>query len=206
MYKAYDDPWGQKESYSSDISTRIYFALLQQLHLQVKPTNQSYGKSPDDQSAEFSILDIGCAQGYHSKLFRQWKPRSIYVGTDISKTVIEQAAFMHGANKTIFETDDCRVRNNAYQDGFDLVFSSKTLYYVGPEIDRVIGNISTYLVKGGYFSFIYNQRDDSFSNQWLTYEKLRKILRGNKFEEVSFTIAKLNAEEDVAIGFYQRLF
>lgn len=88
----------------------------------------------------------------------------------------------------------------------DLIFCAKTIYYVSPEIDIVLKNIDAYLKNNGLFVFTYNQRDDSFSNKFLTYELLRiKILSYGKFEEIHFIEMNRFSSEKKIIGMYRKI-
>ena len=190
MYANIDDPWDQFKSYKDDIPTLSSFYLVHSLfpHLQTKTIN---------------ILDIGCANGYHSSEFHRYFPNSHYYGTDISATIINKAKSQFSGPTTSFLVDDCRIRNSSFVGKFNIIFSSKTLYLVSPEIDSVLKNIITYLLDGGLFVFVYNQREDSFSNQFLTYNLLRQTLANSVFRESLFVEYHLDFSESLAVGIYQ---
>ena len=88
-------------------------------------------------------------------------------------------------------------------NAFAIIFSSKTLYYCAPEIDDVIENCCNYLVENGIFAFIYNQTNDSFSNQWLTYDLLTHKLLMRGFNMVDLVIYKCRSNENICIGIFQ---
>ena len=55
--------------------------------------------------------------------------------------------------------DDYWVYNSNFKEKYNLIFSSRTLYYLAPEIGKVIENTKLYLSKkneGGTFTFVYN--------------------------------------------------
>lgn len=190
MYREIDDPWGQEENHKNDQSTMAAFHFLANIFSNLN-------------SNTLKILDIGCANGYHAQNFIDlFGNKTSLVGTDISKTVIKKAKLL---NKNLtgvqFVTDDCRVSNPLFKKKFDLVFSSKTLYYVAPEIDKVVLNIKSYLKNtGGIFLFVYNQTSDAFSNKWLTYEGLREIVLLAGFKEEIFVELNRFSLETTAIG------
>jgi 2-polyprenyl-3-methyl-5-hydroxy-6-metoxy-1,4-benzoquinol methylase len=191
MYKEIDDPWDQKKNESSDISS--YLAIHSLLFHAVK-----------NNSTISNVLDIGCADGYHKKLFESIFEFQIdYYGTDISTTIINKAKT--NTNSSNLYVDDIREYNESFYNNFDIVYSSRTLYYVAPEIDQTIDNISKYIKLDGIFCFIYNQTKDAFSKKWLTYEKLRIKLILNGFKELMFIELDRYSEETVAIGIFKKV-
>jgi len=98
--------------------------------------------------------------GYHSKRFIKDLNCKKYLGTDISKTIISKAKkenlYNAGTIDVNFIADDIRRFNTKFINDFDIIFSSKTLYYCAPEIDDVLDNSFKYLLEGGFFEFIYN--------------------------------------------------
>ena len=154
------------------------------------------------------ILDIGCAQGYYAPnlLSMSSFEKSLYVGTDISPTVVFKADCPLSLKSRVkYVLDDIRVFNHNFRAKFDLIFSAKTLYYVAPEIDQVLKNIKAYLFNNGLFCLTYNQREDSFSNRWLTYELLRKKIITIGFVEKLFVEINRLSVETFMIGIYQKV-
>lgn len=191
MYQRFDDPWQQRKNKDVDIVNNSAFYFLKQT-LRSRKIN--------------SILDIGCAIGYSSRelLSLSNNKKCIYTGIDISQTVINKAKTIFPGNKFKFIADDIRILNRNFVSQYDLIFSSKTLYYVAPEIDRALTNIELYLSKGGIFCFVYNQTKDAFSNRWLTYTKLRNKLLKMNFIEKGFVEINRFSYEVCAIGIYQK--
>jgi len=185
MYQNIDDPWEQEKNYNKHLIDKISFCSISDTVKIIKP----------------SILDLGCANGYHLKCFNEIYDDYIYTGTDISPTVIEKAKTnLKNSGLLIknasFAPDDIRIKNPEFVNKFNLIFASKMLYYVAPEIDRVLDNINDYLLDNGFFSYIYNFRDDAFSSQWLTPDILRKKIIDLKYsEEVYIEMNRYKDEE-----------
>lgn len=196
MYKNIVDPWDQKRDEDSDIAVSIAIHLLHHI-------------SSSNGLPIKKIMDIGCADGYHARKLRYLfssDSTSDYLGTDISRTVINRAkSYTKDYNfDCTFAVDDIRKYNSRFQSRFDIVFSSRTLYYVAPEIDAAIDNIGSYLSKNGIFCFVYNQSKDAFTSQWLTYEILRDKLIDGNFAERSFIELNRYSDEVTAIGVFQK--
>jgi len=158
MYKKVKDPWNQKKNNKLDIHFLIIVALFKKF----------YKKG-------CSILDVGAAGGYlkeHLKGFKSFK----YLGTDISKKVAK--------NKKNIIVDDIRIFNKNFVNKFDFIFILKTIYYVSPEINKVIKNLKKYLKKNGILIISYNLKKNSFTNKYLTDAYLRKKLKKLKLVEL----------------------
>ncbi len=190
MYQEIDDPWDQKKNQSSDISS--YLAM-----------HSLYFNTVKNNSNVKNVLDIGCADGYHKKLFDNIFENQIdYYGTDISTTIINKAKKNIKCDNLY--VDDIREYNESFHNKFDIVYSSRTLYYVAPEIDSVISNILRYVRNNGVFCFVYNQGKDSFTKKWLTYEKLRNKLIISGFDEIKFIEIDRYSDETTAIGIFKK--
>ncbi len=190
MYREIDDPWGQRENDKNDILLETALFLLKKYSERSKiSVNQ--------------VLDIGCADGYHEKRFMNLYPEAIITGVDISETVINIAANKYKNEKrVVFQSNDIREYYSKFSNKFDIIYSSKTLYYVAPEIDEVLNNIGSYIKPNGVFCFIYNQTSDAFTNQWLTYEGLRAKLLGRGYSEHAFIEFGRFGDESTAIGIF----
>ena len=197
MYEEIEDPWGQNKIAGEDISIVIalraisYFVLKKNISVK-------------------NIMDIGCADGYHLKNFSdnlKLSEKGRYFGTDISETVIKRAI---SESKTSFfqldfefHVDDIRKKNKLFVDKMNVIFCSRTIYYVAPEIEVALDNITSYISKEGIFCFIYNQKEDSFSNKWLTYESLRGKLLDRGYNELLICKNFCFSDEITVIGVYQ---
>jgi len=198
MYQHVEDPWDQRKAHRDDLVNNMAFEILK--HWSLQQTHQIK-----------RILDIGCADGYYAPfLMRATQQQSVsYVGSDISSTVIERAkkSFLNdsvGAEHAEFLVDDIRVLNPHFVKTFDLIFSAKTLYYVAPEIDQALRNITEYLNVGGILCFTYNQTPDAFTNQWLTYDLLREKILKAGYNEQYFVEMNRFQSETFAIGVFQK--
>ena len=194
MYKNINDPWGQKKKAEEDLYNLIAFAYLEKL---IKNKKLIYSDNP-------TILDIGCGPGYHAEKLKNIVG-GVYLGVDISHTVIEEAS-NHENNSTRFEVLDIRIFEEKMMCDFDLIFSSKTLYYVSPEIDIVISNLKKYMKVGGIICFVYNESDQSYSSKYLNYITLREKFLDCDMEEVGFVeIDRLKGAERCAIGVFRKI-
>jgi len=190
MYKVIKDPWSQEKNSDSDIHFLSACCWLQQF---IKSNTFKIE----------SILDIGCANGYQSEGLVDSTKAKYYTGIDVSSTIIQNASVKYGSCNRIFEVNDISKYNQKYKLKFDFIFSSRTLYYVAPEIKQVLENIDAYLKPKGIFCFIYNQKPDSFTNKWLTYKKLDKFLK-KLYTRIMFAELSDNSDECIAIGIYQK--
>ena len=193
MYRAIEDPWNQNSNYTKTDKDFLFFQLLLENYLITKNDN-------------FSVLDIGCANGYHLNYFMNIKGFKQYYGTDISSTIISKAI---KKNKDLikkgvvnFTCDNIIQYNKKLSSRFDVIFSGRTLYYCAPEIDSVIKNIEDYLKPSGVFGWIYNQTDNAFTNQWLTYDLLMTKLRHNGFQLIDSILLNYRQKEQICIALY----
>jgi predicted TPR repeat methyltransferase len=193
MYQQCDDPWDQRKVHQHSLMNNMALWMLSNVignHIE-------------------TILDVGCAEGYYAStvLSMTHNKNAQYTGTDISPTVIERARKnipLDKKKQIRFITDDIRIPNQSFINTYHLLFATKILYYVAPEIDTTLGNIESYLTSQGLFCFTYNAKRDAFSNQWLTYEQLRtKILERNFTEKIFAEIGRFSEETSV-IGIYQK--
>lgn len=186
MYRDIEDPWDQSANDRNCLAIDIAFLAMQKAI-----------------SSSSRILDVGCADGYHVKRFNGIFPNAEYVGLDISPTVVGRAKSSYGSETATFVVDDIRCLNKSLCDGFDVIFSSKTLYYVAPEIDEVIANLRTYLRGNGWLVFVYNMTGDAFSKRWLTPILLRDKLIQNGFSESCLIELGRFTREQVVVGLFQ---
>tara|TARA_B100001245_G_scaffold227699_1_gene204326 strand:+ start:91 stop:762 length:672 start_codon:yes stop_codon:yes gene_type:complete len=199
VYQQCDDPWNQQQNWDSDILTSSSFLFLREI-LRVGQHKLSH------------ILDIGCASGYCAEhLLSLGGDAAHYTGIDISETAITRA-FQHVHEdwpeltaRMHFETGDIRHLNPKLVSKFNLIYCGKTLYYVAPEIDACVNHIDAYLSDGGLLCYTYNQRNDSFSNRYLTYDILRSKLLAHGFEEKTFVeIKDLAVDENLVVHICQK--
>lgn len=153
MYQSISDPWNQESHLKADLMNNFMAHSLDHLKSthSFKPT---------------SILNIGCATGYELHLLSKIFEMTTYAGTDVSKTAIEKAReqkFDLPQCNIEFKVDDITKHNKDFEQSFDLIYSSKTLYYVAPEIDQVLKSLKTYLRPGGRVAFGYNITPDAFT-------------------------------------------
>jgi SAM-dependent methyltransferase len=194
MYAKYSDPWDQRSNNELDLSSYI---AVNSIKFLINKLNYKVNR----------ILDIGCADGYHGKSLLKLDSNvsTDYIGTDISGTVISRAKNINKLNRCKFLVDDIRVLNDAFVNKFNFIFTSKTLYYVAPEIDEVLKNIKQYILKEGFLCFVYNETKDSFSKKWLTSESLRNKLISIGFLECTHIELNRYSTEKSVIGIFRKL-
>lgn len=186
MYANIEDPWDQTKVDATSVIVDLAFTAIEKM---INTSEQ--------------ILDIGCANGYHATRFSNIFPDANYLGTDIAPSIIKKAASNHNSNKVSFVADDIRKFNPNLETQFDLIFSSKTLYYVAPEIDEVIQNIKKYLKPNSHFIWIYNIVENAFTKKWLTPELLREKLLEQQFEEDAYIELNRFSDETFVIGMFR---
>lgn len=165
LYSNIDDPWGQEESASRDIPHFLSLQLLQSI------TKIRGGE------AIRSILDVGCATGYHSVDYRAFFPQAGYWGVDVSGVAIRTARERYGRDQIVFMDENFLSPSEALSSMmFDAVVSSRTIYYMGPEIREVVERVDQLLRPGGVFLWTYNYRPDSFSRRFLSPDSLSDLL------------------------------
>ena len=199
MYQHVEDPWDQQRNCDSDLLLRSSYWFLGEV-LRVRQHKLSH------------ILDLGCGSGHCAEpLLSLGGDAAHYTGIDISETAIIRAfqhvheAWPELTARVHFETGDIRHLNPKLVSKFSLIYCGKTLYYVGPEIDVCVNHIGAYLSDGGLLCYTYNQRDDSFSNRYLTYDILRAKLLDYGFEEKIFVeITDLAADEKLVVHICQK--
>ena len=195
MYENIEDPWNQNKN-GVDVVFDIFVTLMKSIKIEA------------ESDRKLSVLDVGCANGYHSKRFIKDLNCKKYSGTDISKTIISKAKkenlYNAGTIDVNFIADDIRRFNTKFINEFDIIFSSKTLYYCAPEIDDVLDNCFKYLVEGGFFAFIYNQSEGAFSHQWLTYDLLIDKLLSKGYSMTDTILYDYRTSESTCIGLFQK--
>lgn len=167
LYNNFKDPWNQEELAQQDIAHDLSLQLLKS----VRRLEQGGGVS--------RILDVGCATGYHSQDYRKLFPEANYFGIDVSKGAIRNARKKYGGEKVQFMEEDIlspSEKLNALADGFDVVTASRTIYYLGPEIEDAVGRIRNLLREDGLFLWTYNYRPDSFTNRFLSPDSFSALL------------------------------
>lgn len=195
MYKNIEDPWNQNSSFNYLDKHFNFFQLMLSNYL------PKFG-------GKLQILDIGCANGYHLNYFSKINGFKKYIGTDISETIIKKAIEQNNMfidkDMANFLCDDIIKYNKNLSSNFELIFSARTLYYCAPEIDQVIQNISDYLKPSGIFGWIYNQTDDAFSNNWLTYDLLIDKLQHKGFNLIDSSLLDYRQKEKVCIALFSK--
>ena len=155
MYKKISDPWNQKKQFFSGEQYLFLFSYINLMKNKFKKKK--------------NVLDVGAGSGELKKMLNK---NFRYHGIDIHKKKIKNVIY-----------DDINCFNKSFSKKFDIIFCLKTIYYLGDNINKVLGHFQKYLKKGGILIISYNLKKDSFSNKYLTDLKLRKLLL-KKFKEI----------------------
>ena len=155
MYKKISDPWNQKKQFFSGEQYLFLFSYINLMKNKFKKKK--------------NVLDVGAGSGELKKMLNR---NFRYHGIDIHKKKIKDVIY-----------DDINYFNKSFSKKFDIIFCLKTIYYLGDNINKVLGHFQKYLKKDGILIISYNLKKNSFSNKYLTDLKLRKLLL-KKFKEI----------------------
>lgn len=196
MYKNFSDPWNQNDEMKRSLDLNIYNIFSKKL-------NSLYDKREEG----LNLIDIGCADGnLLTDLFGQKLilDNDLYLGIDISHTAINKAnTFIKDKNhKGIIysQGDILDIQNVINKFGNkDIVFLFKTIYYLAPEIDKVLINLEKILNKNGLIFITYNFFEGCFTSKWLDPFILHKKFIDRNFKcllfDKNFLINSSNNEE-----------
>jgi len=81
-----------------------------------------------------NILEIGCAEGAHTRLISNFFPHAKIIGIDISEKAISRANELVSENISFIHNDILDGINNFEDRFFDVIIWSESIYYIG---DRV---------------------------------------------------------------------
>ncbi len=100
------------------------------------------------------ILEIGCAEGAHTRLIANEFSDSEIIGIDISDKAINRAKENVNRDKVIFVVEDLVNYIKKTKKCFDVVFWSESIYYVGDkltltELSKLFFNLNDLLREGG---------------------------------------------------------
>ena len=103
---------------------------------------------------DLAVLDLGCGTGLGSQFYRPYA--RLLIGVDVSPKMLHKAS-----EKNIY--DDLLVfdilRDWAFPQPFDLIYSSDVLVYFG-NLGPIIRSASSYLVSAGLITFSVEKLDD----------------------------------------------
>jgi len=110
---------------------------------------------------KMTILDLGCGTGLGAQLYRPFA-KSL-TGVDVSAKMLKKASEKKVYNR--LEVFDI-LQDWVFPTKFDLIYSSDVFVYFG-NLDMIIKSASSYLVKGGKFSFSVEKLKDNTTNYQL---------------------------------------
>lgn len=89
-------------------------------------------------AAPSRILEIGCAEGAHTRIIMQEFPVAEILGVDISSTAIKRAIENIKSGKVRFiEGDIIDYSNNIEDEFFDIIIWSESVYYIGDRLSII---------------------------------------------------------------------
>ena len=140
-----------------------------------------------------SILDVGCGTGYPIDFFLSERGFRI-TGIDSSAKMIEKAASLKLKNTEYHVAELFGFRT---EEKFDAIIAFDCLWHICHDNQKYIyGTIASLIKKGGYFIFTHGKKDgeiygemmgQTFYYSALDAEEVKKILRSEGFEIISFT-------------------
>lgn len=77
-------------------------------------------------SDPYSILEVGCGEGYLTRLIRQWHPAAVVVGVDLSERLFDRTQ----ADSTIQFIVQSAYRLGFREESFDLVVAAEVLEHL----------------------------------------------------------------------------
>ncbi|MFM1876388.1 MAG: hypothetical protein RL266_2125 [Bacteroidota bacterium] len=82
----------------------------------------------ESSSARYNMLDFGCGDGNSVRYMREYFPKAVLFGTDVSELSIEQASAKQISNSTFKQYDG---ETLPFEDGFfDVVFTSMVFHHI----------------------------------------------------------------------------
>jgi ubiquinone/menaquinone biosynthesis C-methylase UbiE len=159
------------------------------------------------------ILDVGCGQGIHTKIFNDNQMRC--VGIDYSNSMINYGKQKYGLKSNTLHVGDVSNEKLYSPNTFSHIICMYFSFYYYKHPEKVISNIRKWLRKGGYFVVHLVDREKfdpilepaspfpAFSKQKYSKERITKseIEFNNLSYEAKFT---LNKDEDR--GYLQEIF
>ncbi len=137
-YQEVDEPWGQS---GSDKRLKDYYSFSRQKLVESMQELDLESKN---------ILEIGCGQGYVTKLIYEKYGCSID-GMDISETAIKKANTLH-KNIDFFVGNICN-EQVGLQKTYDVVIFNEVLWYLLEDLEIVFNNLNKMINKDGYLIF-----------------------------------------------------
>lgn len=126
----------------------------------------------------FSILDVGCGNGWVIRKIAKMKQCKKAVGIDKSKNMIRNAKSKKKFSKEEFFQAD--IQNWKYRGKFDYIFSMETIYY-SESLDLALMKIFRLLKNGGqFFCGTDFYTDNKATIGWAKKMKLQMHLRSKK--------------------------
>ena len=139
----------------------------------------------------FTLLDVGCGNGWVVKKIATKKNCKKAIGIDKSKKMIIQATQKKDSSKEEYIHTDIESMN--YKGKFDFVFSMESLYYAD-SIEVALKKIFKLLKPGGIFfcgTDFYS--DNKATAKWARIMKIQMHLHSKKewkefFKKIGFTV------------------
>ncbi|TAJ12828.1 MAG: class I SAM-dependent methyltransferase [Planctomycetota bacterium] len=113
------------------------------------------------------ILDLGCGNGWGTRLLAQAAPGATAVGIDVSPAMVARAEAAH-TNTIRARYEVGRFETLEFRDkSFDRAFSVEALYYA-VDLERALAEIARVLKAGGRVDFVLDfYRESPATEQWV---------------------------------------
>jgi SAM-dependent methyltransferase len=118
------------------------------------------------------VLDIGCGNGWATRLMAEQAPHGRVVGIDISDEMVDLARESSGSFPNVEFREASAEKLSFAEDEFTHAFSMESLYYYG-DIPRALQEIQRVLKSGGKFACVVDLYKENFpSQQWIAQLKV----------------------------------
>lgn len=118
------------------------------------------------------ILDLGCGNGWATRLLARAAPGASAIGVDVSPAMIERAEALH-SNTIRARYEVAAFEALPFGDGrFERVFSMEALYYAS-DLDKALSEIARVLAPGGRVDLVIDYfRESPHTASWACVMKI----------------------------------
>lgn len=146
-----------------------------------------------------TILDLGCGNGWATRMLAKSAPGTQAIGIDASPGMIARADELHSF--TIRARYDLGTFEDLeFQDGhFDRVFSMEALYY-SPDVDKALAEVFRVMKPGGAIDVVIdNHAGSPASARWAELMNMPMVRRSAEEWQAAFTAAGFEGVKTQAV-------